>query len=187
MPYGAGCVVFLDILLQLAIIRVGKGHRCRRLAPLVYKSESVNRSVAAGRLTRFWGYVSHDPKDHEKTNQKTKDLRPSFVSQLHHPLSQGSGQPPFLQQRRIYFTKFCIFCQETCFVVQECLARYDQKRESRFDPCRDPRTEKPGRKVPDRARQDFSCLALFFYRICWLMTPPMVSAASCFIWAVAWV
>ena len=25
------------------------------------------------------------------------------------------------------------------------------------------------------------------YRICWLMTPPMVSAASCFIWAVAWV
>ncbi len=26
-----------------------------------------------------------------------------------------------------------------------------------------------------------------FYRICWLMTPPMVSAASCFIWAVAWV
>ena len=24
-----------------------------------------------------------------------------------------------------------------------------------------------------------------FYRICWLMTPPMVSAASCFIWAVA--
>ena len=42
-------------------------------------------------------------------------------------------------------------------------------------------------KVPDRARQDFSCLALFFYRICWLMTPPMVSAASCFICAVAWV
>ena len=26
-----------------------------------------------------------------------------------------------------------------------------------------------------------------FYRICWLMTPPMVSAASCFICAVAWV
>ena len=25
------------------------------------------------------------------------------------------------------------------------------------------------------------------YRICWLMTPPMVSAASCFIWTVAWV
>ena len=25
------------------------------------------------------------------------------------------------------------------------------------------------------------------YRICWLMTPPMVSAASCFICAVAWV
>ena len=24
-----------------------------------------------------------------------------------------------------------------------------------------------------------------FYRICWLMTPPMVSAASCFICAVA--
>jgi len=59
--------------------------------------------VAAGRLTRFWGYVSHDPKDHEKTNQKTKDLRPSFVSQLHHPLSQGSGQPPFLQQRLTAF------------------------------------------------------------------------------------
>ena len=30
----------------------------------------------------------------------------------------------------------------------------------------------------------FFCRA---YRICWLMTPPMVSAASCFIWAVAWV
>ena len=44
-----------------------------------------------------------------------------------------------------------------------------------------------GRKVPDRARQEKSCLALFFYRICWLMTPPMVSAASCFICAVAWV
>ena len=29
----------------------------------------------------------------------------------------------------------------------------------------------------------FFCRA---YRICWLMTPPMVSAASCFIWAVAW-
>ena len=42
-----------------------------------------------------------------------------------------------------------------------------------------------GWKVPDRARQEFFCLALFFYRICWLMTPPMVSAASCFIWAVA--
>ena len=42
-------------------------------------------------------------------------------------------------------------------------------------------------KVPDRARQKIFCLALFFYRICWLMTPPMVSAASCFIWAVAWV
>ena len=42
-------------------------------------------------------------------------------------------------------------------------------------------------KGPDRARQEKSCLALFFYRICWLMTPPMVSAASCFIWAVAWV
>ena len=26
-----------------------------------------------------------------------------------------------------------------------------------------------------------------FYRICWLMTPPMVSAASCLICAVAWV
>ena len=25
------------------------------------------------------------------------------------------------------------------------------------------------------------------YRIRWLMTPPMVSAASCFIWTVAWV
>ena len=25
------------------------------------------------------------------------------------------------------------------------------------------------------------------YRICWLMTPPMASAASCFICAVAWV
>ena len=24
------------------------------------------------------------------------------------------------------------------------------------------------------------------YRICWLMTPPMASAASCFIWAVTW-
>ena len=47
-----------------------------------------------------------------------------------------------------------------------------------------------GQKVPDRARQDFSCLALSFqrsYLICWLMTPPMVSAASCFICAVAWV
>ena len=31
------------------------------------------------------------------------------------------------------------------------------------------------------------CLALFFQRICWLITPPMVSAASCFICAVAWV
>ena len=30
----------------------------------------------------------------------------------------------------------------------------------------------------------FFCRA---YRICWLMTPPMASAASCFICAVAWV
>ena len=40
-------------------------------------------------------------------------------------------------------------------------------------------------KGPESTGQEFSCLALFFYRICWLMTPPMVSAASCFIWAVA--
>jgi len=46
-------------------------------------------------------------------------------------------------------------------------------------------TRGKARKVPDRARQEFFCLALFFYRICWLMTPPMVSAASCFICVVA--
>ena len=40
-------------------------------------------------------------------------------------------------------------------------------------------------KGPESTGQEFSCLALFFYRICWLITPPMVSAASCFIWAVA--
>ena len=42
-------------------------------------------------------------------------------------------------------------------------------------------------KGPESTGQEFSCLALFFYRICWLMIPPMVSAASCFICAVAWV
>ena len=38
--------------------------------------------------------------------------------------------------------------------------------------------------------ENFLSGSVFFchiYRICWLMTPPMVSAASCFIWAVAWV
>ena len=40
------------------------------------------------------------------------------------------------------------------------------------------------RTGPDRIFPVWPC---FFQRICWLMTPPMVSAASCFIWAVAWV
>ena len=44
-----------------------------------------------------------------------------------------------------------------------------------------------GAESTGQGQTGFSCLALFFYRICWLMTPPMVSAASCFIWAVAWV
>ena len=48
-------------------------------------------------------------------------------------------------------------------------------------------THTGSRKAPDRAGQEFSCPALFFQCICWLMTPPMVSAASYFIWAVAWV
>ena len=56
------------------------------------------------------------------------------------------------------------------------------------DPTADPRSQTgEGWKAPDRARQEFFCLVLFFQRICWLMTPPMVSAASCFICAVAWV
>ena len=44
-----------------------------------------------------------------------------------------------------------------------------------------------GAESTGQGQTGFSCLALFFYSICWLMTPPMVSAASCFIWAVAWV
>ena len=40
------------------------------------------------------------------------------------------------------------------------------------------------RTGPDR---NFSVWPCFFQRICWLMTPPMASAASCFICAVAWV
>ena len=44
-----------------------------------------------------------------------------------------------------------------------------------------------GRTGPDRIFPVWPCILLPYYRICWLMTPPMVSAASCFIWAVAWV
>ena len=113
---------------------------------------SVNRSVAAGRLTRFWGYVSHDPKNHEKTNQKTKDLRPSFVSQLHHPLSQGSGQPPFLQQRLIAFYQVLhILSRNPLCCMRAPLPTANRKRGSCFDPRRDPRTEKPGRKQRRKA------------------------------------
>ena len=111
------------------------------------KQYYVNRSVDAGRLTRFWGYVSHDPKNHEKTNQKTKDLRPSFVSQLHHPLSQGSGQPPFLQQRLIAFYQVLhILSRNPLCCMRAPLPTANRKRGSRFDPHHDPRTEKTGRK-----------------------------------------
>ena len=43
------------------------------------------------------------------------------------------------------------------------------------------------RTGPDRKFPDWPCIFCHIYRICWLMTPPMVSAASCFICAVAWV
>ena len=55
------------------------------------KQYYVNRSVAAGRLTRFWGYVDHDRKDHDEAYRETQGSRPASVSHLHHPLSQGSG------------------------------------------------------------------------------------------------
>ena len=47
--------------------------------------------VPAGRSTRFWGYVDHDRKDHDKAYRETQGSRPASVSHLHHPLSQGSG------------------------------------------------------------------------------------------------
>ena len=36
------------------------------VSPTTYlNSETVSRLVAAGRLTRFWGYVDHQSKDDE--------------------------------------------------------------------------------------------------------------------------
>lgn len=35
------------------------------------KQYYVNRSVAAGRLTRFWGYVGHYHEDNDETQKKT--------------------------------------------------------------------------------------------------------------------
>ncbi len=58
----------------------------------------VSRSDAAGRLTRFWGYVHHYREGNEKAHKKAKGLRPAPVSHQLHPLSQGSGKPP-AQQR----------------------------------------------------------------------------------------
>ena len=50
--------------------------------------------VPARRSTRFWSYVDHDRKDHDEAHRETQGSRPAPVSHLHHPLSQGSGQPP---------------------------------------------------------------------------------------------
>lgn len=52
------------------------------------KQYYVNRSVAAGRLTRFWGYVGHYHEDNDETQEKTQSISSSHP---HHPLSQGSG------------------------------------------------------------------------------------------------
>ena len=49
----------------------------------------VNRSGAAGRLTRFWGYVNHNRQDYEETHQKPQDQCPAFRSHLPHPLPKG--------------------------------------------------------------------------------------------------
>ena len=51
------------------------------------KQYYVNRSVAAGRLTRFWGYVSHYHEDNDETQKKTQSISSSHPQ---HPLSQGS-------------------------------------------------------------------------------------------------
>ena len=52
------------------------------------KQYYVNRSVAAGRLTRFWGYVGHYHEDNDETQKKTQSISSSHPQ---HPLSQGSG------------------------------------------------------------------------------------------------
>lgn len=38
------------------------------------KQYYVNRSVAAGRLTRFWGYVGHYHEDNDETQKKTQSI-----------------------------------------------------------------------------------------------------------------
>ena len=60
------------------------------------KQYYVNRSVAAGRLTRFWGYVSHYHEDNDETQKKTQSI----------PFRKGVANRR-LQQRLPLFYGFC--------------------------------------------------------------------------------
>ena len=64
------------------------------------KQYYVNRSVAAGRLTRFWGYVGHYHEDNDETQKKTQSI---FSSHPHHPLSSREWLTAISQQRLFIF------------------------------------------------------------------------------------
>ena len=58
--------------------------------------------LAAGcrqRLAGFWGKRDRDQKDHDHAKCEAQGVNPAFVSHPHHPLSQGSGQPPVRNRR----------------------------------------------------------------------------------------
>lgn len=68
------------------------------------KQYYVNRSVAAGRLTRFWGYVGHYHEDNDETQKKTQSISSSHP---HHPPFRKGVANRRLQQRLPLFYGFC--------------------------------------------------------------------------------
>lgn len=71
------------------------------------KQYYVNRSVAAGRLTRFWGYVSHYHEDNNETQKKTQSISSSHP---HHPPFAREWLTAVYNSAYLYFTAFAAFC-----------------------------------------------------------------------------
>ena len=82
----------LDIFVRRIIMKIERDAAVSAVSPHTSNSRTMLTAwVAARRSTRFWGYVDHDRKDHDKAYRETQGSRPAPVSHLHHPLSQGSG------------------------------------------------------------------------------------------------
>ena len=72
-----------------ALLHGGQPYKANSLKPLAVRGP-------AGRLARFYGkYVSPKGQTHQKPEYRVQP----FSSHQLHPPSQGSGQPPVMQQR----------------------------------------------------------------------------------------